>query len=938
MIFGKKTDKGAKKKAPGTARTANPNNNDKNKTSAPKTDSGRRKYKYDDFDDDFIRPGSAAARKSSSAKTTSRQQSTGTTSRRAVYDNFDDNFTGSKSAKNTKKTSSQTKKRTGKAKKTNNGIFRTVLGNLIAASSNPTPAFKLSLFFAFCMVMLIVLIGRIAYWKIAYGTKFEAAAINNQVNKVNDKIISPNRGDILDRNNEQLAVGETVFNIILDVKILHEQDEIDKNDMAAFKLKISEAKTADEREKAQKKYDDVVADSAMVKTKEALKTICGISEDKVDEYVALDTDGNLKNDTNYLTIAKKVDYDKGKAINDLEYGWLYGEQDTKRTYPYGGLAAQVIGFIRGDTITGLENYYDDEMTGTPGRVFRTYESDNSVMTQQVAPQKGNTLVTTLDVNMQKFAEEACKEAYDAYSPEYTSSIIMNPQTGEVYAMAQYPTFDSNDPMNLSDLTDKAKKTAFDAATETEKYALADKAWKNFAITETFEPGSIFKPIVVAMALEEGVISPNDSFYCGGYKEYGGYKITCHNRYGHGTLSLEQVLAQSCNVGMMEIMSKLGKDSFYKYRSEFGYMQKTGIDLPAETAADSPMLNYTYDRLNETELATCSFGQGFNATAMQSLIAFNAVINGGNIMQPYIVSHILDQDGNVVKENDPHVVRKVISKETSDTIRTMLEAVVKPEATGKKAVINGYAIGGKTGTAQQGERIEGGGDYTLNFIAYHSIENPEICVMTVIHKPPDYSDTSDVSPAPMLKEIFEKIIDYESIPADYDGETTSSDVNTVTIKDYTNKSLKDTIAELNSLNIDFTVIGNGDTVIKQAPVAGTKLNQGDESDKILLNVTNSGKNTLVTIPDVTGLTESAAKKTLEAAGLDCHIETITKVTDEDDSDVTSYITKIDDTDEKKSDDDEDSEETEQEVEASVEAQFPAADIQVEKGTAVKIKVQ
>jgi stage V sporulation protein D (sporulation-specific penicillin-binding protein) len=200
------------------------------------------------------------------------------------------------------------------------------------------------------------------------------------------------------------------------------------------------------------------------------------------------------------------------------------------------------------------------------------------MTQQVAPQKGNTLVTTLDVNMQKFAEEACKEAYDEYSPEYTSSIIMNPQTGEVYAMAQYPTFDSNDPMNLSDLTDKAKKTAFDAATETEKYALADKAWKNFAITETFEPGSIFKPIVAAMALEEGVISPNDSFYCGGYKEYGGYKITCHNRYGHGTLSLEQVLAQSCNVGMMEIMSKLGKDSFYKYRSEFGYMQKNGNRL------------------------------------------------------------------------------------------------------------------------------------------------------------------------------------------------------------------------------------------------------------------------------------------------------------------------------------------------------------------------
>jgi stage V sporulation protein D (sporulation-specific penicillin-binding protein) len=385
---------------------------------------------------------------------------------------------------------------------------------------------------------------------------------------------------------------------------------------------------------------------------------------------------------------------------------------------------------------------------------------------------------------------------------------------------------------------------------------------------------------------------------------------------------------------MTIMDKLGKDLYYKYRNEFGYTQKTGIDLPGETAADSKYLNYSYDNLNQTELATCSFGQGFNVTAMQSLIAFNAVINGGNIMQPYIVSQIVDQDGNVVKENEPHVVRKILSQDTSDTMKRLLEAVVKPNATGKKAVIQGYAIGGKTGTAQQGTRIDNGGDYTLNFIGYHSVENPDICVMTIIHKPPHYSDTSGISAAPMLKEVFEKIINYESIPPDYEGQAeTTVDVNSITVKDYENSNLKTVIEELNSLNIGYTIIGNGDTVIKQAPVAGTKITPGADGEKILLNVTNSGKKTLATIPDVTGLSESAAKQTLEAAGFKCYIQSSSYDDDGgDDDDITSYITK---TETSSSSDTEEEDTTKSEAE--VISQMPTADIKIEKGTTVKITV-
>lgn len=853
------------------------------------------------------------------------------TSSRSFEDDYFGMYEGG-SSKNTKSSSAKTTaKKSAKAKKSNASA---VLINILRLLISPTPQFKLNFFFVLCMAMLIVLIGRIAYWKIAYGTEFEAKAINQQVNKVNNKIISPNRGDILDRNNEQLAIGETVFNVILDVKIFDEQDAIDKDDVKRFEARIGEAETPDDKKKAQDKYEMVVADTAAVKTKAVLKEICGISEEKFNEYVAKNDDGTLKNDTNYLTIAKKIPYEKGKAINDLSYSWLYAEQDTKRTYPFDGLAAQVIGFIRGDTSTGLENEYNDEMSGTPGRVYRTYESDNSVMTQQEAPKKGNTLITTLDVNLQKFAEQACKGAYDAYNPEYTATIIMNPKTGEVYAMAQYPTFSSNDPMKLSDLTNAAKKTAFDAATEDDKLKLANKAWKNFSITETFEPGSIFKPIVVAMALEEGVISINDNFVCGGVKKIGGYDIHCHNRSGHGTLSVEQVLAQSCNVGMMSIIEKLGKDKYYKYQQEFGYGEKTGIDLPAESSAAS--LIYDYDNINDTELATCSFGQGFNCTAIQALTAFNAVINGGNIMQPYVVSQIVDQEGNVVKETRPHIVRKVISQETSDEVRKALEAVVQSNATGKRAVIKGYAIGGKTGTAEQGVRYEEeGGEYTLNFIGYHSVEDPDICVMTIIHKPPNYTDSSGISPAPMLKEVFEKIINYESIPPDYEGEAEiDKDINSITVKNYTNTKLKDTINDLINSNIDFNIIGSGDTVIKQAPVAGSKLTPGTDEGRILLNLSDSGKSKLAAVPDVTGLTSSSAKQTLEAAGFKCYIEEAYTAADtQADENDTPYITKSESDEDKKSDSEEQTE-----AEKSVITQMPFADTKIEKGTTVKITVQ
>ncbi|MDO4300335.1 MAG: penicillin-binding transpeptidase domain-containing protein [Clostridia bacterium] len=784
------------------------------------------------------------------------------------------------------------------------------------------------------LILLVIVIGFLGYFRVFMikmdRAKLEATAINQQINKIQDKVVAPNRGDIVDRNGETLAVGETVFDIILDPLLLVDVDKAEK-DKAAKARAAAAANGKDYTEPAYSK------DTGFAQ----IESILGISKDTLESYVALDAEGKPAKNNHYLKIAQDVSYENGKKINDLGYNWLYGEQDTKRSYPHGSLAAQVLGFTRGDTSWGLERYYNNYMLGIPGRTFRTYESDGSIVTQRENPIKGNKVVTTLDAHLQQYADEACKEAYNAYEPEYTSSIIMNPSTGEVLAMSQYPSFDPNNPMKLSTITDEAEQKAFDALTDEEKYSEANKAWKNFNISETFEPGSIYKPVVVAMALEEGIISPNDTFVCGGYKKVADAEIKCHLTSGHGTLDVAGVLAQSCNVGMMDIIAKMSPETYLKYQHDFGFGEKTGIDLPGESSAAN-LLN-TLDSLHSVEMATNSFGQGFNCTALQAANAMAAIINGGKLMQPYVVSQILDNDGNIIDEKEPQIVRQVISKNTSDWIRQAL-GTTYTEGTAKKAQITGYSFGGKTGTAQQSPRSEQ--KYVLSFIAYHSVENPDIMVMTVIHKPSGYNDSGgEATPVPMLKEIFEKIIDYEAIPPDFDegSEKTGSADTSYTVKDYTNTNLKDTVNQLISEGIDFQILGSGDTVISQSPAGGTNLDE--KPSKILLTISAKGKTKLIPIPTVVGLSVSDAKQMLESAGFNVD------VTEENDGDygyeqlnepeteaVTSKSDTTENTSEKSVQENEGSSSNSSSSGPTVYVQMPEANVRVESGMTIKIRAR
>lgn len=770
-------------------------------------------------------------------------------------------------------------------------------------------------------LMLMLLVAVIALSYVGYyqvyaiktkGDEYEAAAVQNQVNKVQDKVISPNKGDILDRNGEPLALGETVYNIILDVKLLVEQEKY-------------QAKLNEKREDEDKFYP-------VQETCEALNRILGIKPETIRSYIATDSEGNPAKNTHYFILQKQVAFAKGKEINDLGYNWLYGEQDSSRSYPNGQLAAQVLGFSRGESVWGLESKYSSEMTGVPGRTFRTYESDGSIITQKEQPVKGNTLVTTLDINLQRYADEACKQAYDDYKPKNTSSIIMNPNTGEIYAMAQYPSFDPNDPMQITELEKDEINKVWDKMKDEDKYKIANSAWKNINISNTFEPGSIYKPVVVAMALEEGIISPDDSFVCGGSKKVGDADIHCHARQGHGALNVTQVLAQSCNVGMMDIIAKMSPETYLKYQHDFGFGEKTGIDLPAESSASN--LLYSLNNLHSVEMATSSFGQGFSCTSIQAINAFCAIINGGKLMKPYVVSQIIDNDGNLVEQREPHVVKNVISKETSDWVRQALETTMT-EGTGKKAQIEGYAIGGKTGTAEEGDRNKD--IYALSFIAYHSIENPDIVAMVMIYDPEGYGDSGGAAtPAPAMKKLLEDIIAYKDLQPDYEGEakTVETEDTSYTVKDYTNSNLKTTIEELIASDIDFEIIGSGDTIANQSPAGGTRLEQ--KPTKILLNIINKNNSELVPVPNVTGLSVENAKKMLDSSGFNVSIS-------EEDGQINS------DNNDDSSEEDEDGENTEETTKASsskkkkttektVYVQMPSGSARVESGTTVKIRAR
>ncbi len=703
-------------------------------------------------------------------------------------------------------------------------------------------------FMCLCLIVLFFcLIARVYYLKTVKGAEYEQEAINQQITRFSDTTIPPNRGAVVDRNKQPLAVSTTVYNVAVDPVAMKELDDAYKEDVANG---ISDAKNVKE---------EVIA---------ALNEVIGVDKDTLYDIFSVDeATGELKYaGVRFKYVKKQISREEKETLESMGIGTrtaVVFEKDTKRNYVMSTIASNVIGFIRGDTKWGIESQYDTELSGVPGRSFVTYDNSTSAISKEILPEDGSTIVTTIDYTIQQYAEEIAQKAMADHNPDNVSIMVMNPNTGEIYAMAQGYTFDGNNPSNPLELTiNPAFQSEWDAMTDEQKYAYLNNCWKNFNISSSFEPGSIFKPMVVAACLEEGVITNNTTFNCTGSRSVGGWDIPCHLTSGHGIIDVEGILAQSCNVGMMDMVAQLGAEKFYKYQKDFGIGELTGIDLPGEASFSNLM--YSLDKIGPTELATMSFGQSFTTTPIQVLNAFCSVINGGKLMRPYVVSQIIDTDGNIIEEKQPEIIRRVISQETSDIVRKDMESTLTV-GTGKKARIEGYAIGGKTGTAQQGNRA----DYihSVSFISYYPVDNPEIIAMVLIHKPEQYID-GVTSPAPYMKELMEDIIHYKSYEPDYPVENTSSNNQTtqnttVTVEDYTGKSAYETVSALESMGLTYEIVGSGSTIINQAPHGGTSVNIGS---KILLYVTKGeNEGDTVQVPNVVGKNYNDAVAALNQAG-------------------------------------------------------------------------
>ncbi len=559
---------------------------------------------------------------------------------------------------------------------------------------------KLVMLFAAIVLAFVFLVGRITYINAASGDKYTKLVLDQQ--QYGSRTIPFKRGDIVDRNGTKIATSERIYNVILDMKVMLSKEEY------------------------------------IEPTIQVLEDCFGIAEEDVRTLMDKNPTGRyniLKKGVDYATAQKfnKIESDSEKYPN-VKGIWL--EEDYVRKYPYNTLASDVIGFTVDGNVgsNGIEASYNSILNGTDGREYG-YQDESTSFEQTVKePENGQTVMSTIDLQVQsivekhilEFNEEHKNQAREGEGSLDTAVIVMNPQNGEILAEASYPNYDLNNPR---DLTKYYTEEQIEAMSDEEKLDTLNSLWNNFCVSDTYEPGSTFKPFVISAGLETGVLTGEESYICGGVLHVGDHDIHCSNRDGHGTQTLKRALENSCNVALMQIGESMGAEEFTRYQELFGFGEMTGIDLPGEASTEG--LLYEAENMDAASLATNAFGQNFNVTMTQLAASFCSLVNGGNYYEPHVVKQIQNENGNVTETKDPVLVRKTISKETSDIIKDYMYGVVE-EGTGKSAAVEGYAIGGKTGTAEKLPRRNG--KYLVSFIGYAPQENPQVVVYVVVNAP------------------------------------------------------------------------------------------------------------------------------------------------------------------------------------------------------------
>jgi len=548
-------------------------------------------------------------------------------------------------------------------------------------------------------------------------------------------------------------------------------------------------------------------------------------------------------------IKRKVDFEKSAKIKELDLPGISVAEESQRFYPHDTLAAHVLGFagIDNQGLEGLEVMYDETLKGRDGAIMLEFDGQGkplpNAVHEYVPPEDGKSIVLTIDETIQYIAERELDALMNSpTNPESATIIIMEPQTGRIRALASRPTYNPNHFADYS-----------------------PKVWRNIAVSNVYEPGSTFKVVTASSALEENVIGENEKFYDPGYIKVGPERIKCWRSYRpHGSQTFAEAVQNSCNPVFVTLglrIEEKKKGLFYDYIKSFGFGKKTGIDLPGEAKG----ILIPREQLKDINVATISIGQGIAVTPIQLITAMAAVANGGTLMKPQLVEKIIDKEGNLVKEIKPEPIKQVISEETSKELRAILERVVS-KGTGRNAYIEGYRVGGKTGTAQKpGKGGYQKGKYVASFLGLAPVDNPRLVGLVIVDEPKGYPYYGGTVAAPVFKKVMEDALQYLGVPPQYNEEEKKErDAERVEVPDLRGLTREKAENALRSLSLKAQLMGNGDYVIEQTPKASADVKKG--SGVILYLGSGNNKNETVKVPDVTGKRITAAAKLLEAMGL------------------------------------------------------------------------
>lgn len=676
------------------------------------------------------------------------------------------------------------------------------------------------------LILILLLVFRIFWLQFIDGDSLKEQAYK-QITA--NRVLSPKRGTIYDSTGKALAVSSEVDTISINPSLISVKNDTEGTN--ALKEKVA-------------------------------RVLANIFDLNYDEVLVKVTSTN-----SVETIAKKVDSDK---VAELEqwmkenkcYSGINIDADTKRSYPYNNLASNLIGFCGSDNngLAGLEYYWDDTLTGTPGRVTTsidaTQESIPDNDEKYIDPENGSNITLSIDANIQSIVEKYLKQAVEENDCKNGGSmILMDPSTGDILAMATYPDYNLNTPFEPNETLQKT----WDSLSSEEKNNSLYKMYSNKVVNETYEPGSVFKTIMASIGLEENVVETDTvgDFYCSGYEHVGDRDIHCTNTSGHGSQTLRNALENSCNPALIQLGRRIGANTLYKYFKAFGFFDKTGI----ATAGESSSQFHTLDNVGPTELATMSFGQRFTITPLQMITAACAIANNGKLVKPRIVTKIENPDTGAITNIDVEEVRQVISSKTASKVRDMMQSVVT-DGGGQSGAVKGYAIGGKTGTSEPNPSHPEDG-YVASFLAIAPVENTKVVALLSLYGPQGKNYYGGKIAAPVVSQVLSEVLPYLGIPSN-DSSQASSDTSLITIPDLKNKTISESKKLLKDLGLTYITSASDDEIVtSQNPKAGVSISK---NGIVKLYTDQNNSSVSVTVPDLKGKSLSNATSTLKAKNL------------------------------------------------------------------------